>query len=83
MDYGRAALVVFITLFIVIGVNAAIYVSFTRRKNHSSVGQIEMLQRAARQVRNPWEKEDADLQELSQRVKTLRPKQVDEENESR
>lgn len=65
MDTGRAALVIFLTLVIVIGVNVLIYLSL---RNRSSIGQIEMLRRAARRARNPWEDEDNDLRELSRRV---------------
>ncbi len=69
MDTGRAALVIFLTLFIVIGVNALIYLSLRKR---SSIGQIEMMRRAARRARNPWEDEENDLRELSRRVAELK-----------
>ena len=62
MDPNKAILVCCITLVLVIGINVAIYVSVTRK---NTVGQIELLRRAARQARNPWGKEDKDLQELA------------------
>lgn len=76
MDTGKAALVICLTLIIVIGVNAAIYASL---RNRSTVGQIEMLRRAVRRARNPWEHEDNDLLELSRRVAALKGESMDEE----
>jgi hypothetical protein len=81
MDTDRALLVVCITIFAVILLNVAIYVSVTRGKSNSTVGQIELLRRAARTARSPWEKENQDLQELSRRVADLKqePKTPGEE----
>lgn len=72
MDLNRAGLVVCITLFIVIGINAAIYAMVMRRRSNGTVGQIELLQRAAKRARDPWEQENTDLKELSERVAGLR-----------
>ena len=72
MDYGKAALVICLTIFIVIGINAAIYASL-RRGN--TIGQIELLRKAAGRVSHPWENEDKALQELSRRVGELYPDQ--------
>jgi len=69
MDPNKAILVCCITLFLVIGINAAIYVSVSRK---NTVGQIELMRRAARQARNPWGKEDKDLQELAGRVSRIK-----------
>ena len=69
MDTSKAALVICVTLFIVIGFNAMIYVSVTRGK---MVGTIEMLRRAAGRARDPWGTEDAALEELSRLVSTLK-----------
>jgi hypothetical protein len=69
MDYSKAALVVCVTLFIVIGFNAMIYVSVTRGK---TVGTIELLRRAAGRARDPWRTEDVALDELSRLVSTLK-----------
>jgi len=74
MDPNRAILICCITLFLVIGINAAIYVSVSRK---NTVGQIELMRRTARQARNPWGKEDKDLQELAahvSKIKELREK---------
>ncbi|UCH59194.1 MAG: hypothetical protein JSV61_13370 [Anaerolineales bacterium] len=75
MDPGKAGLVICLTLFIVIGINAAIYASI-RRGN--TVGQIELLRKAAKRARNPWEDEDEALKELSKRVSELRKDGYDE-----
>jgi hypothetical protein len=76
MDPGKAALVICVTLFIVIGVNAAIYMSF---KSKNTTGQIELLRRAAKRARDPWEQENADLKELSQRVSELKERKKDDQ----
>jgi hypothetical protein len=83
LDPNKALLVVCITLFVVIGINAAIYVSVTRK---NTVGQIELLRRTARQTRNPWGKEDKDLQELAEqalKIKELRVKNEGEKDEGK
>lgn len=37
--------------------------------------QIDMLRKAARRARNPWEREDRDLQDLHQRVSGFETRQ--------
>jgi hypothetical protein len=69
MNYDNAILIICLTLFIVVGVNAAIYVMVTRGKE---VGQIELFRRAAHRARRPWGEEDDALQELSDRVKVFK-----------
>ncbi len=69
MDPSRVFLVVCITLFIVVGINAAIYVSVTRK---NSIGQIELMRRAANRARDPWKPEDDNLKELSRLVSELK-----------
>jgi hypothetical protein len=69
MDAGRAAIVICVTLFLVIGINAAIYVAFVRK---NSVSQIEMMRKAAERARDPWQSENEDLKELSRLVKQLK-----------
>lgn len=73
MDYERVALVVCLTLFIIIGINAALYVTLTRR--NGTIGQIELMRRAARRARHPWEEEDKSLEELSRLVAPYRTSQ--------
>ena len=68
MDYGKATLIICLTIFIVIGINAGIYVSLRRG---TSISQIELLRKAAGQISQPWKKEDNALQELSRRVGEL------------
>jgi hypothetical protein len=68
MDYSKLILVFFITLILVVGVNAIIYVML-RRIN--AVGEIDMFRRAANRVRRPWGQEDDDLEELSRRVRAF------------
>jgi hypothetical protein len=69
MDLEKAALVVCLTLFIVIGFNALIYISVSRG---DTAGTIELFRRATRRARNPWQPEDDDLEELSRLVSGLK-----------
>lgn len=69
MDAGRVFLVVCLTLIIVIGLNAALFVAL-RRGNEAS--QIELFKRATSRARQPWAPEDEALRELSKRVAELK-----------
>ncbi|HSQ25591.1 MAG TPA: hypothetical protein VLM80_00565 [Anaerolineales bacterium] len=71
MDFSKAIIVVVVTLLIVIGLNAAIYLSVTRK---NSVGQIELLRRAASRVKDPWQSENEDLSKLAHLVEGLQTK---------
>jgi hypothetical protein len=68
MDYGKLMLVFVITLVLVIGVNATIYVML-RRVN--AIGEIELFRKAAKRARRPWAQEDDALEELSKRVQAI------------
>jgi len=69
IDSERIVLVICLTLFIVIGVNAALY-AYLRRGNEAS--QIDLLRQAGRQARQPWSSEDAELAELARQAAELR-----------
>ncbi len=69
VDAGRALLVIVLTIVGVIVINVAIYYSI---KGKSTIGQIEMMRKATRQARNPWEIEDTALQELADIVADLK-----------
>lgn len=71
MDYSKAALVIILTLVIVIGFNVVIYFSYSKR-NGSGGGSVDMLRSAFKRARNPWEIEDSNLKELSERVAELK-----------
>lgn len=73
MDMTRAALVVGITLVAVLLVNIAIYLAVIRRNaaKDKTVGQIELLRRAATRAQDPWKPEDDALKELARRVQGL------------
>jgi len=71
MDYSKAALVVVLTLVIVIGFNVVIYFSYSKG-NGGDGGAIDMLRSAFKRARNPWEIEDTNLKELSERVSELK-----------
>ena len=62
MDIDRATIVICLTLFIIIGINAAIYASFRRGTQFTTV---DLLRKAAKRARDPWKVEDQALQELS------------------
>ena len=69
MDPDRVLLVICLTVFIVVGVNAALLVAL-RRGNE--VSQIDLFKRAAGRARQPWVHEDEALEELSRRVAELK-----------
>jgi len=69
LDYWKVTLVVGLTLLIVIGFNALLFVSF--RKGGSG-NLSETLRRTAKTSRNPWELEDKALQQLSDEVAKLK-----------
>jgi len=69
IDTGRAALVIVLTILGVILINLAIY-AMVRGKG--TTGQIELMRKAAKQARNPWEIEDTALKDLSELVKQFK-----------
>ena len=69
MDIERAALVICLTLFVVIGINAAIYVSFRKGEG---VKQVDLFRQAFKTARQPWKSEDDSLKELSELVSELK-----------
>lgn len=75
MDTSKAWMVVCITIFLVVGINAWIYAAVSRR---DSIGQIELLRRATQRAKNPWQPEDNNLSELSRLVKELQKNPHDE-----
>lgn len=69
MELDRVLLVICLTLLIVGGVNALIYVAL-RRGNEAT--QVDLLRRAAERARRPWKEEEDALEELSSRVARLK-----------
>lgn len=57
-----------LVLFIGLGIPLAIY--FARRRGRGS-DEFSMYSRMASRMRNPWQDEDRDLEELSRRVREL------------
>jgi hypothetical protein len=70
MDLDRAFLVICLTVGAVILFNVMIYLS-VRRGNE--VTTIDLMRKAARRARNPWQDEDDALQELSDIVSGFKP----------
>lgn len=68
MDTQKAALVICLTLLGVVLLNAAIYLALRRG---DLPRQLEALRRITGRERPPWEKEQADLEELSRLVARL------------
>ena len=78
LDFSRAVPIVCVALFLVVGINAFLFVSLSRKNN---VGQIELMRRAAKRARDPWEQETNDLQELSRIVAELKNKKSEDADE--
>ncbi|HSO26702.1 MAG TPA: hypothetical protein VLS48_01435, partial [Anaerolineales bacterium] len=73
MDAERALLVIGVTLILVLALNFAIVATITRgKKRRNNPNTVEMLRRAAKRARSPWEQEDADLAELSRLAALLK-----------
>ncbi len=69
MESSKVFWVVCLTLFLVVGINAAIFVWVSGKH---TVGQIELLRRATHRARQPWNSEDQALKDLSQAVASLK-----------
>jgi hypothetical protein len=78
MDVSKALIVIGIILIVVIGFNVVIY--FSARGKHS-INEIDILQKATKKIRHPWDDEETMLSELSQRVKKLQANTSDQEEE--
>ena len=79
MNSEKITLVVCLTLFMVVGINAALYVAL-RRGGEASL--VELTRRAVHRLRDPWKDEDEALQELSKLVSKFKegtPKMPGEE----
>jgi hypothetical protein len=66
---GNILLVICLTALIGIGVPAMLYAGLRGR---GTIGQIELMRKAAKRSQQPWQPEDAQLKELAQRVEKLR-----------
>ena len=65
MEYDKLYWVLCLTLLLVVGLNALIYIALKGKKAES---MSEVLRRLSKGVRNPWEAEDTALSELSELV---------------
>lgn len=65
------ALIIFLTIFVVIIINFAIVVSVRNRKPTKS-NSGKLIKRAFKQVRNPFQNEENDLNKLSELVDKLK-----------
>jgi hypothetical protein len=68
-----------LTVVAVVAINLMI-VSVLRRGPGSRTGQIELLRRAAKTARQPWQEEDDNLSELARRVQALKQTSHTDEN---
>jgi hypothetical protein len=61
--------VICLAIFIVVGINAAIYALLVRGDAYR---QIELFKKASKRASKPWQSEDDSLVELSRRVRELK-----------
>lgn len=80
MESDNVGLVICLTLFIVIGLNAAIYAAVSRG---GWFWQINSLRHTARRMKKPWEHEDQDLEELSRLVSDLKDRRSNDSDEGK
>jgi hypothetical protein len=71
MPNGNIILVICLTALIGIGVPAMLYAGLRGR---GTIGQIDLIRRAADRSKSPWQPEDAQLKELANRVENLKKK---------
>lgn len=71
MPNGNVLLVICLTALIGLGVPAMLYVGLRGR---GTVGQIELIRKAAKRSQQPWQPEDSQLKELAERVEKLHKK---------
>lgn len=69
MISSKLVLVLSLTLLAVVLFNIAIYISAKRR---NSANSFKMFGKMARRARNPWEEDQAKLDELARKVAELR-----------
>jgi len=80
MDLGKALIIVAITMIAVIGFNVIIYLG---AKGDRTIHQVELLKRASKMIRNPWQVEDSMLNELSEAANKLRDNSADQKEETK
>jgi hypothetical protein len=68
---GNIILVICLTALIGIGVPAMLYAGLRGR---GTVGQIDLMRKAAKRSQKPWQPEDDQLKELASRVEKLQKK---------
>ncbi len=73
IDAGKALLVIVLTIGGVVLINLAIYAMV---KGRSTTDQIELMRKAVKQSRDPWQAEDKALKDLSELVKKLKGEPV-------
>lgn len=77
MDLDRVPIIVCGVIFLVVGINAAIYAMASRG---GTTRQIELGKRIFQRLRQPWELEDRALEELSTAVKKLKSRNEHDSN---
>ena len=77
MDLDRVPIIICGVIFLVVGINAAIYAMASRG---GTIRQIELGKRMFRRLQQPWEPEDRALEELSAAVKKLKSGNNQESN---
>lgn len=80
MDPGQYIFLFCLVAFIVIGINAFLYVTLKQR---NTVNQVDLLRKAADRARDPWGEENANLAELSNRIADLRERGLLDEQTTR
>jgi hypothetical protein len=78
MDPLKAALVIFLALFIIVGINIAIYI-IVKGSSRDMPLTMDIIRRAAERVRNPWIVEDTMLEELADITARLKNKKGQED----
>jgi hypothetical protein len=71
MDTQKASLIISVTLVAVVLFNLAIY-ALAKRIKPNSANKFQIISRAFKRARNPWEEDKAKLDELSKTLAALK-----------
>jgi hypothetical protein len=68
----------YLLVAVVVLINIALWASLRSRATQD---QFDMLRKAGKTLQKPWEKEDRAMRELSEKVKELKPGNIDIQND--
>jgi hypothetical protein len=74
MNFSLAEIAPYIVVIVIVLINIALWASIRSR---STQDQFDLLGKAGKSIRKPWEKEDKAIQELSEKVRQFKTNKDD------